>query len=103
MPKPPLRKGLDPLVQIGLVKEPLSMKEDSFLEFLIFCETIYREHGALKNQLKKCKVDPEIFLRSLSLPVGSIGPHRRVFDGWYIRLAKALQARFSTPERKQSV
>lgn len=103
MSRPPLRRGLDPLIRIGVVKMPLSRENDDFFDFLVFCETIFREHEALKNQLEKCKVDPEEFLRHLELPPGSIGRHRLVFDGWYIRIAKALQSRLSKPEDKKSV
>ena len=102
MPQPPLRKGLEPLIRSGLVRPPLSQKDDAFLDFLMFCETIYREHTALKFQLAKCDVDPEKFLKGLSVPPGMPGRHRLVFDGWYLRLAKDFQVRFSKPERKKS-
>lgn len=100
MPKPPLRKGLDPLVRIGLIKTPLNRETDGFLNFLIFCEMLYRENLALKNQLRKCKVDPEGYLHRQAFPPGSAGQHRTVFDGWYVLIAANLQARIS--ERDQA-
>jgi hypothetical protein len=93
MPQPPLRNGLEPLIRIGLVKTPLSQIDDAFLDFLMFCETIYREHTALKVQLAKCDVDPEKFLKGLSVSPGMPGRHRLVFDGRYLQLSK----RFSGP------
>ncbi len=95
MPKPPLRKGLDPLMRIGLVKDPLSFDNDGVLQFLIFCEMLYRENLALRNELRKCKVDPEKYLRRQAFPPGSPGQHRKVFDGWYALIAADLQARTS--------
>jgi hypothetical protein len=100
MPQPPLRKGLDPLIQVGLVKTPLSFDDDHFYRFLLFCEMLYRENLALKNQLRKCKVDPEEYLRRQAFPPGSPGQHRTVFDGWYVLIAADLQARIS--ERDQA-
>jgi hypothetical protein len=91
---PPLRKGLDPLVRIGLVKSPLS-RDDSFFEFLVFCEMLFRENLALKNELRKCKVDPVEYLGRLKFPLGSRGQHRTVFDGWYALIAKDLQSRIA--------
>ena len=47
MPKPPLRKGLDPLVQILLIKIPLSRENDRFIDFfLFFRDALPRELGA---------------------------------------------------------
>jgi hypothetical protein len=97
MPMPPLRRGFDPLVRIGLIKSPLSRK-DRFFDFLIFCEMLFRENLALKNELRKCKVDPEELLQHREFPLGSIGPHRKVFDGWYALIARDLQSRISKRE-----
>ncbi len=102
MPKPPLRKGLDPLMQIGLVKNPLSFDDDYFLQFLIFSEMIFRENLALKNQLRKCGVDPVEYLSRLRFPLGSPGQHRTVFDGWYALIAKDLQSRTSKQARTKT-
>ncbi|MGC2769307.1 MAG: hypothetical protein WB607_27660 [Candidatus Acidiferrum sp.] len=101
MPKPPLRAGLDPLIQIGLINDPLS-HDDHFLEFLLFCEMIYRENLALKNKLRKCKVDPVKYLNRQAFPPGSPGQHRKVFDGWYAQIAKDLQARISKQGRTKT-
>jgi hypothetical protein len=102
MPKPPLRKGLDPLIQVGAVKVPLSLESDSFLQFLMFCEMTFRENLMLKGQLKKCGVDPEKFLARQAFPPGSPGRHRTIFDGWYTQIAGDLKARISKPEGKKS-
>jgi hypothetical protein len=101
--KPPLRAGLDPLIRLGLIEEPLSFETDEFLKFLVCCEMTYRENVALKQKLKKCKVDPVKFLESQEFPVGSRGPHRLVFDGWYIQIAKDLRVRLSKQTSKKSV
>jgi hypothetical protein len=102
MPKPPLRKGLDPLIQIGLVKIPLSPRDDKFLEFLLFCELIFRENLALKSRLTKCGVDPVEYLNRLRLPLGSPGQHRTVFDGWYALIAADLRSRTSKQARTRT-
>jgi hypothetical protein len=101
MPKPPLRRGLDPLMRIGLIQDPLSWDEDSFFRFVVFCEMLYRENLALKNRLRQCKVDPEKYLKSLKFPLGSPGPHRTVFDGWYDQIAKDLRARIAKQASRQ--
>jgi hypothetical protein len=98
MPNPPLRKGLDPLIRMGLIKSPLSFDDDHFLQFLVFCEMLYRENLALKNQLRKYRVDPEKYLSRQAFPPGSPGQHRTVFDGWYAQIAKDLQTRISVQE-----
>ena len=97
MSMPPLRRGFDPLVRIGLIKSPLS-REDRFFDFLIFCEMLFRENLALKNELRKCKVDPAEFVDRLKFPLGSPGQHRTIFDGWYALIAKDLQPRISKRE-----
>jgi hypothetical protein len=98
MPKPPLGRGLDPLIRAGLIETPFS-REDRFYDFLIFCEMPYRENLALKNELRKCKVDPEECLRRRAFPLGSPGQHRTVFDGWYVQIAADLQARIAERAR----
>lgn len=103
MPKPPLRAGIEPLIQIGAIKEPLSLPDDLFLQFLIFCEMTYRENLALKRELKRREVDPVGFVARQAFPPGSSGPHRKVFDLWYVHIAEALKARLSKREGRKSV
>jgi hypothetical protein len=100
MPKPPLRKGLDPLIDLGLIETPLSQEKDKVLDFLLFSEMLYRENLALKNELRKCKVDPAELLKHRAFPPGSTGPHRRIFDGWYVLIAADLRARIARRARK---
>lgn len=102
MPKLPLRAGIEPLIQIGAIKEPLS-KDDLFLQFLIFCEMTYRENLALKRELKRLGVDPVEFVDRQAFPLGSLGPHRKVFDEWYVHIARALKAQLSKQEGRKSV
>jgi hypothetical protein len=103
MPTPPLRKGLAPLIQIGAIEVPLSLNNDSVLQFLMFCEMTFRENLALKAQLRKCGVDPVQFLTLQAFPPGSPGRHRTIFDGWYVQIARALKARLSRRGDKQRV
>jgi len=102
MPKPPLRKGLDPLIRIGLIKLPLSREDDGLLDFVLYAEMLYRENLALKNRLAKCGVDPVGYLNHLEFPPGSPGQHRTVFDGWYARIAIDLRARTSKQARTKT-
>ncbi|SRR6266849_4990751 len=94
---PPLRAGFDPLIKVGLIDASLSREKDVFFDFLMFCEMTFRENLALRAELKRCKVDPEEYLRSREFPPGSTGRHRLVFDGWYLRLADFLPTRLRRP------
>jgi hypothetical protein len=94
MPKPPLRKGLEPLIELGLIEIPLSREKNKVFDFLLFSEMLYRENLVLKNELRKCKVDPAEFVSRRAFPIGSPGQHRKVFDGWYVLIAADLRVSY---------
>jgi hypothetical protein len=74
--KPPFRKGIDPLIECGIVEKP----SDSMWKFLWFCERLYLENIALRNALADAGLDPKKVLRRDPARVGSPGFHRGVFD-----------------------
>jgi hypothetical protein len=96
MPKPPFRRGIDPLIEAGLFEKP----SDPFGSFLWFCEGIYIQNHALQQALKEAGIDPAAVLRRYPVRPGSPGFHRKVFDKWYRQIAQDQLRRFSYLAKK---
>src|ERR1700674_3358589 len=80
MPKPPFRKGIDPLFDVGL----LDKTSNPLFRFFWDCEKRFLENQALRQALKKAGGNPENV--RVASP-GSPGFHRKVFDKKYQEIA----------------
>jgi hypothetical protein len=91
MPKPPFRKGIDPLIMAGLAEKAT----DPLPKFCAYAEQLYLDNRLLSTALKKAGIDPEAVLRKrpFGATVGSPGHHRKVFDPIYKVIARDQQAR----------
>jgi hypothetical protein len=88
MPKPPFRKGVDPLFAVGLLEKAT----DQLFRFFWEHERLYLENQALRAALKKAGGSPD----TLQVPSpGSPGPHRKVFDKQYREIAADVRRRLS--------
>lgn len=102
MPKPPFRKGLNPLFRVGLIDDV----SGPFARFLWFCEGLYLDNLLLRNALLRADVDAEAVLekrRPFGTTPGSRGPHRKVFDPWYEQIATNWQVRRASQAQKGHV
>lgn len=96
MPKPPFRKGIDPLIEAGLFEKP----SDPFGQFLWVCEIFYLQNEGLKQCLRDAGIDSDAVLRRYPARPGSQGPHRKFFDKWYRQIAQDQLKRLSFLARK---
>jgi hypothetical protein len=95
MPKPPFRKGVDPLFDVGL----LDKIDNPLFKFLWDCEKLFLENQALRLALKKTGVDPG---RMRVASPGSPGLHRKVFDKKYREIADYAKRRLAFLSAKHS-
>ena len=95
MPKPPFRKGIDPLFDVGL----LDKTSNPLFKFFWDCEKLFLENQALRQALKKAGGDPE-HVRVAS--PGSPGSHRRLFDKKYREISDYVRKRLAFLSSKHS-
>jgi len=95
MPKPPFRRGVDPLFQVGL----LDKISNPLFKLLWDCEKTFLENQALRRELKKAGYDP---VRVRVSSPGSPGFHRKVFDKKYREIADYARERLSFLSAKPS-
>jgi hypothetical protein len=96
MPKPPFRKGLNPLFRAGLIDDV----SGPFAKFLWFCKRNYLENQALKAYLHESGIDVQPIFQARRTKPGMPGPHRKVFDTWYEQMATDWQVRRAAQEQK---
>jgi hypothetical protein len=95
MPKPPFRKGIDPLFDSGL----LDRLSDPLARFFWDAEKLYLENVALREALKKAGGNPS---RVRSASPGSPGHHRTIFDEKYRKIAQHVQRKMAAYAAKHS-
>lgn len=95
MSKPPFRKGVDPLFDVGL----LDKTNNPLFKFFWDCEKMFLENQALRHALKKAGGNPEGM--RIASP-GSPGFHRKVFDKKYREIADYERQRLASLPAKHS-
>ena len=95
MPKPPFRRGIDPLFEVGL----LDKINDPLTRFFWETEQLYLQNAELRQALKKAGGNPE---RVRAASPGSLGPHRKIFDKKYREIAASLGKRLAFLAEKHS-
>jgi hypothetical protein len=95
MPKPPFRKGIDPLFEVGLLEKLSDPLAKLFWDY----ERLYLHNQALAQTLKKAGGNPE---RVRGTSPGSPGPHRKIFDKKYREIAEHAQRRLAFLSAKHS-
>jgi hypothetical protein len=95
MRKPPFRRAIEPLIKAGLLEKA----GDPLGKFLVFCEKLYLENLALRVALRDA--GSTAFEMPETTP-GMPGPHRKVFDRWYLEIAQDQLKRYSFLAAKAS-